>query len=230
MSIDRPLIQIETEDIAELLRVPHREDRTTEYKRELADADDRILKAVAAFANTLGGDLIFGIDAPEGLPTSAPGLDPSGVDKGISRIMQLARSGLQPPLPLRDLDFKEVTWQQGRVVLVLRVPRSWAGPHQMKTRHIIYGRNSTESYPLDVTELRQAFLMSETLPERVRTFVRDQVVKVRLGELPVLIPRKPKLLFHLIPISAFSLGNRIMSDETLSNFRISCQSSFTAKA
>ena len=123
--IQKQLTKIEPSDIEELLRVELREDRTTEYKVRLSLDPDSLLKAVSSFANSIGGDLIFGIDAKDGIPTGVPGLDRAAIDKGILRLLDLSRSGLRPSLPLKEFDFKEVAWENGRSVLLLRIPQSW---------------------------------------------------------------------------------------------------------
>jgi hypothetical protein len=44
--------------------------------------------------------------------------------------------------------------------------RSWIAPHRVKANDKFYGRNSKGKYPLDVSELRTAFMLSEQLTEK----------------------------------------------------------------
>jgi hypothetical protein len=212
--IQKPLSNIQSEDIDGLLRNRVREDRTTEYKSKISLDPDRLMKAVSSFANSIGGDLIFGIQAQDGIPISISGLDPLSIDKEMLRVTQLARTVLQPPLALRDVDFKVVDSTDGRSVLVLRIPQSWARPHQMKSNGIFYARSAVGSYFLDVSELRQAFEMSESLPERINKFIDQQITKISKGVTPIRMVGSapeavPRVIFHLIPISAFLANLRI---------------------
>ena len=212
--IQKQLSNIQPQDIERLLGEQIREDRTTEYKSRLSLDPDSLMKAASSFANSIGGDLIFGIDAKDGIPNGAPGLDRSVVDKDILRLMDLSRSALRPPLALNEFDFKEVPWKSERAILVLRIPQSWARPHQVKNTGLFYGRSPAGAYVLDVSELKELFDMSEHLPERANRFVEEQLKKVIEGRRPVqmttavLTPGNShaatKLVFHVIPVAAFS--------------------------
>ena len=218
--IQERLANIQKQHIERLFSEPTREDRTTEYKSQLSHDSNALMKAVSSFANSIGGDLIFGINAKDGTPTSAPALDRNLIDKEILRLMQLSRSALQPPLPLREIDFKEVPWDGERSILIVRVPQSWARPHQVKANNMFYGRSAAGAYPLDVSELRELFAMSEQFPARANKFVEEQLSKVQDAQRPVQMTKHialhgkgwhmaTKMVFHLIPVSAFSGGTRI---------------------
>jgi len=219
--IQAQLSKIQEKDIDELLRAQVREDRTTEYKSLLSPNSDSLMKSVSSFANSVGGDLIFGIEAKDGVPMGAPGLNRSAIDKDMLRLMSLSRSALQPPLALKDFDFREVPWKNGTAILILRVPQSWARPHQLRNTGLFFGRSPAGAYVLDVSELKELFDMSERLPERTNRFVDEQIKKVIEGRRPVQMITtviKPgvagpypatKIVFHLIPTSAFSSASRL---------------------
>ncbi len=216
--IQRQLSNIQREDLDEILLDEVREDRTTEYKSRLRLDADPLMKAVSSLANSIGGDLIFGIEAKEGVPTGAPGLDKDAIDKGMLRLMDLSRTALRPPLALKEFEFKEVPWKDGRSILVLRIPQSWARPHQVKNTGLFYGRGPGGAYVLDVSELKELFDMAERVPEKASKFVEQQIKKVIEGRRPVQMPttihksgivgpyNATKMIFHLIPVSAFSGG------------------------
>ena len=89
--IQRQLSNIHAKDLDDLLKEPVREDRTTEYKSILRLDSDPLMKAVSSFANSIGGDLIFGIEAKDGIPRGAPGVDRDALDKGMLRLMELSQ-------------------------------------------------------------------------------------------------------------------------------------------
>ena len=148
------------------------EGKTLEYKREMPAGGDRervrFLKAVSAFANTAGGDLLLGVEAVDGVPTALPGLDLDSPDGETLRLENMIREGLEPRIP--RVDIRPVKVAAHRHVLVVRITRSWIAPHRVRKNREFYARNSAGTYPLDVGELRTAFTMSESLAARIRDF------------------------------------------------------------
>lgn len=51
---------------------------------------------MSSFANTTGGDLVFGVTEAGGVPTGVPGVATENVDQEILRIDGKIRSGLSP--------------------------------------------------------------------------------------------------------------------------------------
>src|SRR5574341_2127742 len=72
--IPKPLNEIIWQDVQILVKEKVRESDTIEYKSQLpgnADSEKiKFLAAVSSFANSVGGDLIFGIEEEAGLPIS----------------------------------------------------------------------------------------------------------------------------------------------------------------
>lgn len=205
---------IAKDDIDALVRDGVPESRTLDYKRELPgnSGDDRkeFVADVSAFANAGGGDLIFGVDElrdaankPTGVPASAPGLPSVNADAEKLRLEQLMMNGIKPRMSgiqLRSID----GFAEGPV-FVLRIPASWAGPHvvDLDNRWRFYSRNSAGKYPMDVSELRTAFALSETLAERVRGFRDERIGKILAEETPIPMDREAKVVLHVVPLTAF---------------------------
>jgi len=61
---------------------------------------------------------------------------------------------------------------------------------------------------LEVDDLRRAFLASETLGTRIRNFRNDRLAQIATGEGHIQLIKGAKVVLHLIPVSAFELGNR----------------------
>ena len=55
---------------------------------------------------------------------------------------------------------------------------------------------------MSVREIRQAFLASELLPERIRSFRNERVTAIVNGDLPVPLTPEAKIVLHVIPFSA----------------------------
>jgi hypothetical protein len=205
---------VEKSDVDALVANAVSENRVIDYKEIIpggTDADKReFLADVASFANASGGDLIYGIreqrgadGRPTGIPEEAVGLRAANIDAEILRLENVLRDGLDPRAPgvqMRHVDgFKE-----GPVIFV-RIPKSWASPHMMvfKGSSRFYSRNSRGKYEMDVREIRAVFASSEALPERIRRFRDDRLAKIVAGEMPVHLSDGPRVVLHVLPLSAF---------------------------
>lgn len=189
-----------------------------EFKRDLpgqADGDKvRLLRSITSFANTLGGDLILGVEAVDGVATNLVGIDAVVEDQVRQRIENLCRDGADPSVP--GVSMKFVRLANGRHAIIVRVARSWNAPHRVTTggHGHFYGRNSAGTYQLDVNELRAAFTMPERISAEIRRFRDGRIAQVQTYDTPVPIARVGALILHLLPFSAFSPihGRRISLD------------------
>jgi len=190
-----------------------REGRTIEYKQALPGNSDNdkkeFLADVSSFANASGGDLIFGVTATNGVPTGATGLQGADLDKEMLRLDSVLRDAIAPRIlgirmqPIEGLD--------NGPGLVLRVARSWSGPHMVTFRSSsrFFGRSSAGKFQMDVDELRSAFALSGDLPERIRAWRDDRIAKVIADETPVPLIGGAKMILHLVPLDSFGSPQRI---------------------
>ena len=211
--INKPFDEIVAADILQLVEGQVRERRTLDYKQELpsnSDADKReFLADVSSFANMSGGDLIFGVREEDGVATAAPGIACINADDEILRLESIVRNGLAPRLI--GFRTKAVEGLADGLALIMRIPQSWAAPHMVTFSNSsrFHTRNSAGKHQMDVTELRAAFAMSDSLPNRVRDFRADRLVMIREGRTPVAMNSVPKMVLHIVPYSAFSTRFRI---------------------
>jgi hypothetical protein len=216
--INVPLTQVDRGVIEALITNEVRESRSLDYKDKLPSGknDDRkeFLADVSAMANAGGGDIVFGIaerredGRPTGLPESVSGLGGVNLDAESLRLENMIRDGIDPRIS--GLRLWPVEGIDGGPVLVLRVPKSYLAPHMVKTGDSrSYSRNNSGKYPLDVTEIRSAFALSETLPEKIRRFRDERIGRIVADELPVPLPAHPKTVLHLLPLSALDPTTRI---------------------
>jgi hypothetical protein len=210
--IPNPLDKITVKDFTNLIANGVSEGRTIEYKRELpgaSDADKReFLADVSSFANSGGGDLVFGMEEDKGVPVKVVGFQSGDQDSEILRLESIMNSGLDPRIrcALRIIDCGE-----GRKVLIIRVERSWSGPHRVifKGHDKFYARHSAGKYALDVNELRTAFTLSATLIQRIRAFRTDRLIAISNNQTPVALHRSPKIVLHCIPLGSFGNSSQL---------------------
>ena len=203
--VQRSLHEIRESDLQALIDNGVPEKKTIEYKSALpgrADQDKKeFLADISSFANTSGGDLIFGMEEDSGRPTKIGGISTNDLGSGKERLENLIRAGLDPRI---RYDLAEVSCAAG-CVLVIRIDQSWVRPHRviLGGHDKFYGRNSTGKYPLDVGELRAAFTGSEALSERIRAFRVDRTIAIGNNETPVPFISGAKIVLHCIPLESF---------------------------
>jgi hypothetical protein len=199
--------EIEFSDIEALLTNQVAESKTLEYKREIS-ANEKLLAGVSALANTIGGDFIIGIEAKDGIPINLKGVNFKSADEEILRLEQILQTGLEPRLPSQNI--KNIQSSNGENFILIRVTRSWIAPHRIKCKDKdyndkFYGRHAAGKYPMDVSELRTAFMLTEQISERIRNFHQQRVRKINTDEeIPALLNEGGKIILHLLPLSSFT--------------------------
>jgi hypothetical protein len=84
------------------------------------------------------------------------------------------------------------------------VPKSWIAPHRAKGNARFYARNSAGTYELDIPQIRQAFLLSDTLSKRIGEFRADRIANIVGDGAPVRLQEGLRVILHLVPITAFA--------------------------
>jgi hypothetical protein len=203
--IPKPLKDIRLTDLESLVGLA-RESKTLEFKAELPrKAESELvpfIAGVSSLANTAGGDFVLGVVARDGVAAAVPGIAVSNLDAEKLRLEQALANGLEPRLP--RIDIEAVDCGAGQYTVVVRVPRSWVGPHRVKANNCFYGRNSGGRYPLDVGELRTAFVLSESVADRIRGFRAERLARIGGDETPVPLPSGGRAILHLVPFPPFA--------------------------
>lgn len=206
--IPKHLKDIAEADLIALISNKVAEGRSIDYKRTLPGGSDgekkEFLADVSSFANTSGGDLVYGMEESAGLPTAIVGLGSSDLDAEKRRMDSILAAGLSPRV---RYSIRDVSTSFGSA-LVVRTDRSWTGPHRVVFggHDKFYGRNSAGKYPLDVNELRAAFNLSSTATERIRAFRADRLIALSNNQTPLPFVDTPKIVIHVLPIESFGGG------------------------
>jgi hypothetical protein len=204
--IAKNLADIVAADIEALVTNAASESTTLEFKRDLPGGGDEakreFLADTSALANSAGGDILFGIDEQEGAAATITGIGITDTDAELLRLGNILNSGLEPRIRYSPLVIQCASGS----VLLLRIEKSWNGPHRVIYRGYdrFFGRTATGKYPLDVQQLRRAFVENNTVAERLRAFRAERMASIIANMTPVAMDAGPKFVFHLFPFEAFS--------------------------
>ena len=105
MTLEKPLDNIKEEDLKELIENHVIEKKDLDYKLSLPSSRDgdkkEFLADIVSFANTSGGDIIYGIaqDNATGYPIELSGIDLPNKDQEILRLESIIREGMEPRIP-----------------------------------------------------------------------------------------------------------------------------------
>jgi hypothetical protein len=210
----KKLTEIRPDDLETLVIEQRLESRTLEYKRDLNFVRDEnkkeLARDVSSFANADGGDLIFGVNEARdangtnlGYPDAIVGIDCANFEELRQRLENFLGDAIDPPIP--GVEIHQVARSDQRPVVILRIPRSWVGPHMVtvKSTTPFYSRGNSGKRPLDVRDIRTAFIASHEATDRVLRFVGHRASLIQANEMPVgfHLAHPVSLVIHVIPVS-----------------------------
>lgn len=178
------------------------EGHQVEYKRDLwpetGDGQKEYLNDLAAFANASGGDLIIGMAETDSIATDLVGLDIASPQALQAALENRSRNRLEPPV--QGIRMRWIGLANDRQVLVIRVPSSLSGPHRDRQSGHFFIRGETRKDQMGIHELRDAFLGSEHLAERLRQLHLKAVEVAHRPELPFDISPDPAAVVSVMPL------------------------------
>jgi hypothetical protein len=195
-------------DLAALIAQKIPENTVLEYKQDVVGAGDKdryeFLADVSSFANTAGGEILFGIAESSGIPIALPGVSATNVDQEILRLEQIIRTGTRPTIA--GISTRAILLKSGKSAIAMRIPKSWNGPHQIGQpgSFRFFGRASNGKYQLDVDALRLAFRYGPELTDRIKAFRADRLAKIISNTGSAKLPAGSKIVLHLVPTRTFA--------------------------
>lgn len=203
--INRPIEDITQADIISLQENGEEESQTLDFKQALpgmeAGAKHEFYADICAFANAQGGDIVYGVaEDDEGRAAHVIPLN-DNADDVVLRLQDMALNGIEPKVT--GIHVRAVSVNGGSI-FVVRIPRSLHSPHRVKTNQHFFIREGRRKRPLDVPEVRIAFLRSAEAGERIRNFRAERAGRILAGDGPVRLANGVIAMLHLIPLQPSS--------------------------
>lgn len=206
--IAKTIDSITVDDINALIADGVRENRHLEYKQELPGNSDgqkkEFLADVSSFANAAGGDLVYGVREDDGEPVEALGLADFNEDDERLRLESTIRDGIERRIP--GIQLRVVDGFLHGPVLIIRVPRSWAGPHMVKLNKTsrFYTRSSNGKFQMDLTEIEAAFDGARDISSRISQWRSERLGRIVSNDGPIRHTGNGCLVVHLIPLESIA--------------------------
>jgi hypothetical protein len=198
----KKLEQIDEAELSALIEAQVPESRLLEYKRDAPGNSDEakreFLADVSSFANAEGGDIIYGIEEAEGLPTKVVGLTGSAEELKL-RLEQLVTRGLDLRLPVLP-KMSSVMLSNNSFVLIIRIAKSWEAPHMVTAGgdYRFWIRGDKRKDRLDATELKRIVLNRISIRESIEQRRTVRLSRIISGETPFVIPSTSYAVIQLI--------------------------------
>lgn len=143
-------------DVEALVKSGQREGTVIDYKSDLSDQDNWP-QTVAAFANSFGGLIVFGVEGKNDQPRRVAGFDPKGVEiKTKLTSMVIDRIQPRPDFSVRVVTFDKDTAKE---IALLRVAEGRNPPymHSKDHQHTVYTRIGAQKAEADYLQLSSLF-------------------------------------------------------------------------
>lgn len=215
MALPANLSETTQDHLQQLIEESASEGAHLDFKRELPTqwndkAKHDFVVDVTAFANAGGGDIVYGVCESGGQARVLVPCVQDDWDALIRKLQDYLLNQVEPRVP--GVQFQQISLSVGREsgkALIVRVPQSWAGPHRVKTNQHFYIRSGLRNHQLDVPELRDLFLRSTAMGQRIRDFRTERLGRILSGETPVPLAAGPALVVHVVPTQAALGGVQI---------------------
>lgn len=199
-------------DILELFRLPVKEGRTLDYKRELSLDDKENKKQnfiidVTALYNTDGGCIIYGIEEKKnernentGFPDTIIHQPYENKERFEQQLHSIIKDNTDPSIPNIVVQFLTV---EGKELFIVGVPRGLGLPSMITYRDLnrFHRRSVSGNYVVTTFELNQMFLQNQAVKEKASLFRSNRIAAIKSGEVFPDMEVKGDYLLHLVPFS-----------------------------
>jgi hypothetical protein len=141
----------------------------------------------------------------DGVPTTISGIE-SSIDSMIQAIDSKIQDSLEPRL--LGVAIRSIELENGRSVLVIRIPRSWNRPHMVTFKNLsrCYARNNGGKYQMDIAEIRKQVLEGGAIAGRLAQFRRSRLELISSDHGPIPCNGRSMIVLHALPFVSLDLG------------------------
>lgn len=221
--IAKPIQDVSEADLLDLISAGREEGTQIDFKRDLPKEDYEgrkdFFSDICAFANTSGGDLVYGMLEKDGSAAEIVAqVLPASVDGYVLKLQSSIRDRIDPMV--QGVVIKSVLLEAGGHALVIRVPRSFTGMHRYKSDGHFYVRKTRSNAQLDVPGVISRVADYLGREDRVKAFFARRYADILSNEHSISLGPGPKLVVHIVPARDFLDGAEIDIDAATKDPRI----------
>lgn len=192
---NKPLDEINFEDIKKLKKNKIPESSVIEYKQDVID-DAKLIKEICGFANAQGGYLIFGIkqsDDEPPIPKSFPGISLKKIN--MQRVEQVINTNIASRISVKFAP----PVRKGRTnkyVIVIRIPEGMDKPYMSTKTGKFYLRYNNETRDMTEPEISSMYRQRFSVPQKVSDYINKTISYHKVIAKFAIIPDKPLINGH----------------------------------
>ena len=162
---------------------------------------------IASFANTNGGYLVFGVDENDRIPSKIIPFEIDSLEQLESSCAKLIRDRIEPQL--YGCGFHAIDIQHNKFIFIVHIPKSLNAPHGVRKsgedNYYFYSRNNEgNNYQLKLAEFKNNFILRDSMIKKMKEFKAERIEAIKTNKAPIMLFNNPKIIMHLLPISAFT--------------------------
>lgn len=205
-------LEIIYDDIEYLKTDKIEESEILDYKEELI-AEKDLLKEIAAFANSSGGYIIFGVTetGKGGYPKEIKGIE-NNSNLNLERLEQIILSNIYPRIGIQ-FSQKIPVPTTNKIILVIKIPEGQNRPYLDSKSSRYYKRYNFEAKPMDEHEIEALYRYRFFGMHKIDRYIAE-VINDHKGKLPKELTEKNiELIIGNIFVSPLNIDKRIFDTE-----------------
>lgn len=216
---DIPIDELTSEHVRALVTCSRSEGRRIDFKEAFKRSDNgrsrdshEVAKDVAAFANSSGGDIIYGVIETDGVATGTCLAVPTqDAEELLSFVQAAVRDGVSPYI---DIRCKYIPMEDNAGVFVIRVPKSFQAPHAVRKRGEkdalwFFKRGEDCALPMEESDVRHAYTTGFDVNRQIEVFRRTRIAQANDTIAGPLFGKSVRVHAFFIPLAAFSIGDHL---------------------
>lgn len=223
---DIPIDELTAEHVRLLIATPRSEGRRIDFKEAFKRAENgknrdshEIAKDVAAFANSSGGDIVYGVIETDGIATgTSSAASAEDAEELLSFVQTAVRDGVSPYI---DIRCKYIPMEGNSGAFVIRVPKSSQAPHAVRKRGEkealwFFKRGEDCAIPMEESDVRHAYTTGFDINRQIEVFRRTRISLASDTIAGPFFDKSVRVHAFLIPLAAFAKGDHLTYSQLVS--------------